>query len=48
MLVHIPRMKNQHFLLEDIAAVLEHCTAQEARIIADIAKAAKRSLDKHR
>lgn len=34
--------------LEDIAAVLEHCTAQEARIIADIVKAAKRSLDKHR
>ena len=43
MLVHIPRMKNQHFLLEDIAAVLDRCTAQEASV-----KAAKRSLDKHR
>ena len=34
--------------LEEISAVLDHCTAQEARIIADIVKAAKRSLDKHR
>ena len=34
--------------LEEIAAVLDRCTAQEARIIADIVKAAKRSLDKHR
>ena len=33
--------------LDEIAAVLERCTAQEARVIADIVKAAKLSLDKN-
>jgi len=31
----------------DIAAVLERCTAQEARVIADVVKATKISMDKH-
>jgi len=35
-------------ILEDIASVLEGCTVQEARIISDIVKATKRSLDKYR
>ena len=32
--------------LDEIASVLERCTAQEARVIADIVRAAKLSLDK--
>lgn len=33
--------------LEEIAAVLERCTASEANIIVDIVKSAKRSMDKY-
>ena len=33
--------------LDEIAAVLERCTAQEAKVIADMAKAAKLSMDKY-
>ena len=33
--------------LDEIAAVLERCTAQEAKVIADVVKAAKISMDKH-
>ena len=33
--------------LDEIAAVLERCTAQEAKVIADMVKAAKISMDKH-
>lgn len=33
--------------LDEIAVVLEHCTAQEAKIIADIVKATKLSMDKY-
>ena len=33
--------------LLDTAAVLERCTAQEAKVIADVVKAAKISMDKH-
>ena len=33
--------------LDEIAVVLEHCSAQEAKIIADIVKAAKLSMDKY-
>ena len=33
--------------LDEIAAVLERCTAQEAKVIADVVKAAKLSMDKH-
>ncbi len=33
--------------LDEIASVLERCTAQEARVIADIVRAAKLSLDKN-
>lgn len=31
--------------LDEIAAVLERCSAQEAKIIVDVVKAAKRSMD---
>lgn len=34
--------------MEEIAAVLDRCTAQEARILTEILKAAKRSMDKYR
>lgn len=34
--------------MEELAALLDRCTAQEARIIADIAKAAKTALDKYK
>lgn len=33
--------------LNDIVAVLERCSAQEARVIADVAKATKLAIDKH-
>jgi len=33
--------------LDEIAAVLERCTAQEAKVLAEIVKAAKLSMDKH-
>jgi len=33
--------------LDDIAAVLDRCSAQEAKIITDIVKAAKLSMDKY-
>lgn len=34
-------------VLEEIAAVLECCNAQEAKVIADVVKAVKLSMDKH-
>lgn len=33
--------------LDEIAVILEHCSAQEARVISDIVKAAKLSMDKY-
>lgn len=33
--------------LEEIATVLERCTVQESRVIADVVRAAKLSLDKY-
>ena len=32
---------------EEISSVLEHCNAKQAKVIADIVKAAKLSMDKH-
>lgn len=34
-------------ILEEIASVLDSCTAAQARVIADLVKAAKISMDKH-
>ena len=33
--------------MDEIGLVLQRCTAQEAKIIADVAKAAKLAMDKH-
>ena len=33
--------------LDEISAVLERCSAQEAKVIADVVKATKLSMDKH-
>lgn len=33
--------------LDEIAAVLERCSSQEAKVIADVVKATKRSIDKY-
>ena len=33
--------------LDEIASVLERCNAQQARVIADVVKATKQSMDKH-
>ena len=33
--------------LDEIVAVLERCSAQEAMVIADVVKATKLSMDKH-
>ena len=33
--------------LDEIALVLEKCTAQEAKVIADVVKATKLAMDKH-
>lgn len=32
---------------DEIAVLLDHCNAQQAKVIADIAKATKLSMDKH-
>lgn len=34
--------------IDEISSVLESCSAQEAKIIADVVKAVKRSMDKYR
>lgn len=34
-------------VLDEIAEVLEHCTTNEAKVIVDVVKATKRSLDKY-
>lgn len=34
-------------VLDEISAVLEHCTAQEAQVISDVVKATKLSMDKY-
>lgn len=36
-----------HTSMEDIATVLERCSVQETRMIADVVKAMKTALDKH-
>ena len=33
--------------LDEIAAILERCTGQEAKVIADVVRATKLSMDKH-
>lgn len=33
--------------VDELCALLQHCSADEAKVIADIARAAKRSIDKH-
>ena len=33
--------------LEEIAAVLEQCNAQQSKVIADVVKAAKQAMDMH-
>ena len=34
-------------VMDEIAAVLEGCTAKESRVIADVVRATKRSMDKY-
>lgn len=34
-------------VLDEIAEVLEHCTVKESKVIADVVKATKRSMDKY-
>lgn len=36
-----------HTAAEDIEAVLQRCTAQEAQVISDVVKAVKASIDRH-
>ena len=45
-LLHDP-MPNHDSVLRDLTAVLDTCNAQQARCIADIARAAKQSFDQH-
>lgn len=45
-LLHDPA-PNHDSVLRDLTAVLDTCTAQQARCIADIARAAKQSFDRH-
>ena len=42
-----PERMTRGSALEEIAAVLDSCTAAQARVIADLVKSAKISLDKH-
>lgn len=45
-LLHDPA-PNHDSILRDITAILDTCTAQQARCIVDIARAAKQSFDQH-
>lgn len=45
LLLYAPR--GQSTVLKELAEVLDGCTATQSRIIADISKAVKTSLDKH-
>ena len=40
-------LANTGTVLEEIAAVLDRCTVKEAKVIADVVKAAKLSMDKY-
>ena len=42
-----PTVSTTSSSLDAIAAVLERCNAQEAKVIADVVKATKLSMDKH-
>ena len=42
-----PVTENTSDALDEIATILERCSTQEARVIADVVKATKLSLDKH-
>lgn len=42
---HVPATKNT--AMDEIAAIMESCSAKETKIIADIVKAAKLSIDKY-
>lgn len=46
-LLDTPAVKTTSTSLDDIATVLERCSAQEAKVIADIVKAAKISIEKY-
>ena len=46
-LLDTPAAETTSTSLDDIAAVLERCSAQEAKVIADIVKAAKISIEKY-
>jgi len=46
-LLDTPTVETTSTSLDDIAAVLERCSAQEAKVIADIVKAAKISIEKY-
>jgi transcriptional regulator with XRE-family HTH domain len=46
-LLDTPNTETTSASLDEIAAVLERCSAQEAKVIADIVKAAKTSMEKY-
>ena len=46
-LLEIPAASTTSSSLDEIALLLDGCSADEAKIITDIAKATKRALDKH-
>lgn len=46
-LLNIDPLPTSSSALDDIASVLEQCTAKEAKVIADIVKTTKQSLDKY-
>lgn len=46
-LLDTPAVETTSTSLDDIAAVLERCSAQEAKVIADIVKATKISIEKY-
>ena len=46
-LLDTPAVETTSTSLDDIAAVLERCSAQKAKVIADIVKAAKISIEKY-
>ena len=42
---HLPTYENS--ALDEIAAILDGCTLRESKVIVDVARAAKRSIDKY-
>jgi transcriptional regulator with XRE-family HTH domain len=46
-LLATPSEQTTSSAMDDIASIMEHCTAQEAKILVDVVRATKLSMDKY-